>query len=148
MQRVLGVLDEAMTVHGALSGKVRLRAASGEELQLVASRGLSEDFQRRFARIRADEPAPSAIAWRTGRRVHVADAANDMRAALYREASMREGFVSMHSIPIVAPEGPALGALSTHFRQAPFWSGADRIVLEHCAAKLARLLKELFPKLA
>ena len=148
MQRILGLLDEAMTVQGALSGKVRLRAAGGRELQLVASRGLSEDFQRRFARIRADESAPSAIAWRTGRRVNVADAANDVRASLYREASAREGFVAMHSIPIGESEGPALGALSTHFRQAPFWSGADRIVLDHCAARLARLLKEIFPALA
>lgn len=148
MQRVFGVLDEAMTVQGALSGKVRVRARDGTQLYLVASRGLSDDFQQRFVQIRPDDAAPSAIAWRTGQFVNVANAANDRRAELYREASVREGFAAMQSTPILCADGPAIGALSTHFRQAPYWSRADRIVLDHCAARLARVLKEIFPALA
>lgn len=147
MQTILAALDETMSVGGAVSGKVRLVAPNRDSLELLASRGLSDDFQRNFSRVSRADRAPSALASTTGARVVIANVKWDPRAALYEVAAGQEGFSAMQASPIVDGNGKVIGTLSTHFAAPPRLSTAEYVLLDHFAAKLAMTLAAWAAKL-
>jgi len=146
MQRLYNLLEEAIRVQSAVSGKVRLISEDSTYLDLIVQRGLSESFVRTFERIRTGDAAPASKAFANKARVYVADVAHDARATLYSSACLDEGFTAMHATPVSSPSGSVIGTLSTLYRSRPQLSGAEAIVLDHCAARLGETLCTLFDR--
>jgi hypothetical protein len=144
MQRIYQILDDALCVESAQSGKVRLLSDDALRLDIVAQRGLSADFASRFEHISTTDRAPAALALSKKARVVVSDVARDVRASLFSSACEAEGFEAMQSTPILGREGRAIGTLSTMFRQHPALSSADGVVLDFCAARLAEAVEAVF----
>lgn len=141
VKKILAALDQAMSVGAAISGKVRMIGQGGTALDLVASRGLSESFQRDFSSVRRSDRTPSALASKMGSRVIVSNVETDPRAALYGEAGPKEGFHAMQATPIRSGAGNVIGTLSTHFAGSPHLSSAECVLLDHVAAKLGLVLE-------
>jgi hypothetical protein len=146
MQRLYELLEEAIRIQSAVSGKVRVISEDQTHLDLVAQRGLSPSFASNFARIGTADAAPASKAFRKNARVYVADVAHDVRSSLYATACLEEGFTAMHATPISSPSGNVLGTLSTLYRVRPQISAAEAIVLDHCAGRLGATLCTLFDR--
>jgi GAF domain-containing protein len=98
-------LVKALDVKGCT---IRLLDASGKELELVASHGLSDAYFEKGT-VEADKSISAAL---SGRTVAIKDARTDPRIQ-YPEAVKQEGIVSMVTIPIIVRE-KVIGVLKLH----------------------------------
>lgn len=137
---LLEVLDEAMSVDDAASGKIRCVQPDTGCLEIKAQRGFSEEFVRRFRVVEIGDGTPSARAARLRRRVVVPDLAKS-HADPFSQAAETEGFRAVQATPIVDDEGALLGTLSTHFPRAHATSASAGLVLDHCARRAAKILR-------
>jgi len=140
---LLEVLDEAMSVDQAACGKIRVYNPQAGTLDIQAQRGFSEEFVRSFRAIDADDDLACARAFRLRRRVTVANVSTDPQAAPYREPAREEGFKALQSTPLIAPDGRAVGTLSTHFARVHMPSASAAMVLDFLSARAASLIYAL-----
>jgi GAF domain-containing protein len=110
------VLNDVVALHGAEYGDLQL--VVGDELVIVAQRGLSDAFLRAFRRVRKTDGCACGRAWRSGRTVVVADVANDVDYAGNLGHAVAAGYRAVQSTPIVTRDGRMLGMISTLFANA------------------------------
>jgi hypothetical protein len=140
--QLLDSLAEAMRVGSAQWGKIRV--LSGEGLHIEAQRGFSNAFLEAFATVAVKDNVPAARALASGRRVSMANLANDPCSAEYKSVASSEGFRAMQTTVLVGSGGRPVGTLSTCFADVYFPSAAETLVLDHSAAKAARVVEEAF----
>jgi GAF domain-containing protein len=113
---VYTILDDVIALLGAEYGNIQL--LDGEELVIVAQRGLSADFLKTFRRVRKDDGSACGRALRHGETVIIRDVENDPEFAAFRPDAKQAGFRSVQSTPFFTKDGNVLGMVSTHFAHA------------------------------
>ena len=107
------VLDDAIALLGAEYGN--LQVLVGEQLLIVAQRGLPQDFLDCFRRVDKDDGSACGRALLSGKPVIISDVEKDAEFASYRNIAKRTHFRAVQSTPLIAPSGQRLGIVSTHF---------------------------------
>jgi GAF domain-containing protein len=107
------ILDDVIALLGAEYGNIQL--SIGDELAIVAQRGLSPDFLRTFRRVKTDDGSACGQALRLGGTVIIRDVETDLEFAAFRPDAKRAGFRSVQSTPIITKVGNLMGMVSTHF---------------------------------
>ncbi len=107
------ILDDVIALHGAEYGNVQLPI--GNELAIVAQRGLSADFLKAFRRVSRYDGTACGRALRSGEIVQIIDVGKDLEFAAYRMDAARAGFRSVQSAPFLTNDGRLMGMVSTHF---------------------------------
>ncbi|WP_162585215.1 sensor histidine kinase [Variovorax sp. RA8] len=108
------VLEAMIGLHGADFGLVHL--VERERGDLVAQRGLSEEFVAYFARTHDDGMACSR-ALHSGKRAVIEDVMTDPGYAPHRAIVAASGFRAVQSTPLISHTGELLGIISTYFRK-------------------------------
>lgn len=109
------ILDDVIALHGAEFGNIQLPI--GDDLVIVAQRGLSEAFLLTFRRVRKDDGCACGRALRSGISVIIPDVENDPEFAAFRSGAAIAGFRAVQSTPMFTREKKFLGVVSTHFAQ-------------------------------
>ena len=107
------LLNDVVALHGAEYGDLQLLV--GDELVLVAHRGLSVPFLRAFRRITRADGCACGRALREGRTIVVADVTRDPDYAAFRAEAQAAGYRSVQSTPLTTGRGRVLGMVSTLF---------------------------------
>ncbi|HLX18178.1 MAG TPA: GAF domain-containing protein [Bradyrhizobium sp.] len=107
------ILDDVMAMHGAEFGNVQVPV--GNELVIVAQRGLSEEFLRTFRRVYGYGGTSYGRALRLGEVVQIADVERDPQFAAYGMDAKSAGFRSVQSAPFFTQDRRVLGVVSSHF---------------------------------
>ncbi len=107
------LLNDVVALHGAEYGNLQLLV--GDELVIVAHRGLTAMFLRSFRRITRADGRASGRALREGRTIVVADVMEDPDYAPFRAEAMAAGYRAVQSTPIMTSRGRVLGMVSTLF---------------------------------
>ncbi len=107
------ILDDVIAVLGAEYGNIQL--SIGDELAIVAQRGLSADFLKAFKRVKRDDGSACGRALRLGGTVVIRDVETDLEFAAFRPDAERAGFRSVQSTPFLTKDGNLMGMVSTHF---------------------------------
>jgi hypothetical protein len=107
------ILDDAIALHGAEYGNVQLLA--GDELVIVAQRGLPLDFLRTFRRVKREDGCACGRALRRGTSVVIPDVEADAEFAVFRSDARLARFRAVQSTPLITRRGKPLGVVSTHF---------------------------------
>ncbi len=108
------VLESATKAARSTMGSLSLRDGSDEELTLVASVGVSGEFMR-WAETSPEASGAGGGALAGRGRLVVEDVAAEGLREGYRDAAKRAGVVSSHSVPLRAPDGEMVGALTVYF---------------------------------
>ncbi len=113
-ERAIGtMLDDAIALLGAEYGNVQLLV--GQDLMIVAQRGLSPDFLKTFRCVTRDDGSACGRALLLGKPVVITDVEKDLEFAAYRVIARRTPFRAVQSTPLTTRDGRRLGILSTHF---------------------------------
>lgn len=107
------MLDDTIGLHGAEYGNVQLPV--GNELVIVAQRGLTEPFLRAFMRVRKDDGCACGRALRLRKSIVVEDVEKDAEFAAFVQDAQTAGFRAVQSTPLFTSDGLLLGVVSTHF---------------------------------
>jgi GAF domain-containing protein len=107
------ILDDVVAMHGAEFGNVQIPI--GNELAIVAQRGLSAEFLRTFRRVYSYQGTACGRAMRLGEVVQIADVESDPLFAAYRIDAKKAGFRSVQSAPFFTQDKRLMGVVSTHF---------------------------------
>lgn len=107
------VLDDAIALLGAEYGNVQLPI--GDELAIVAQRGLPLDFLKAFWRVKKDDGSACSRALQHRAPVTIPDIDKDADFAAYRKEAEHAGFKAVQSTPMITMNGSLLGIVSTHF---------------------------------
>src|SRR5262249_56086244 len=107
------LLNDVVALHGAEYGDLQLLA--GDELVLVAHRGLPLRFLRAFRHVTRADACSCGRALREGRTVVVADVTTDEGYAAFRGEVAAAGYRAVQSTPIATSRGRVLGMVSTMF---------------------------------
>ncbi len=107
------ILDDVIALHGAEYGNVQLPI--GNELAIVAQRGLSADFLKTFRRVFSYDGTACGRALRSGEIVQIFNVEKDPEFAAFRMDAERAGFRSVQSAPFLTSDGRLMGVVSTHF---------------------------------
>ena len=110
------ILDDTIALLGAEYGDVQLPV--GDELAIVAQRGLSERFLLAFRRVSKSDNCACGRALRFRKTVVVTDVEKDADFAAFLEDARDAGFRSVQSTPFFTSDGLLLGMVSTHFVNA------------------------------
>jgi GAF domain-containing protein len=106
-------LDDVIAMHGAEYGNVQIPI--GNELAIVAQRGLSAEFLRTFGRVYSYDGTACGRALRSGEVVQISDVEKDPQFAAYRMDAKRAGFRSVQSAPFFTQDRRLMGVVSSHF---------------------------------
>ncbi|MBV8382592.1 MAG: PAS domain-containing protein [Planctomycetaceae bacterium] len=109
-------LAAAMAIEGAEMGLVRLYDPQRDELETVASVGLSEVFLERFGRVRAGVAA-CGLAIARGGPVGIEDVEAEAAYAPLLEAARLGGYRAVSSTPLISFRGELLGTIAVFFRE-------------------------------
>jgi len=107
------LLNDVVALHGAEYGDLQLLV--GDDLVVVAHRGLTAPFLRAFRRISKADGCACGRALREGRTVVVADVTKDPDYAAFRGEAAAAGYRAVQSTPLTTSRGRVLGMVSTHF---------------------------------
>lgn len=107
------LLNDVVALHGAEYGDLQLLV--GDDLVVVAHRGLSARFLRAFRRISRADSCSCGRALSEGRTVVVADVTRDSGFEAFRDEARAAGYRAVQSTPIATGRGRVLGMVSTHF---------------------------------
>ena len=107
------ILDDVIALHGAEFGNIQLPV--GDELVIVAQRGLPAAFLQAFRRVSKDDGCACGRALRLGGPVVVTDVEKDAAYAAFVNDAKQAGYRSVQSTPLWTSEGRLLGMVSTHF---------------------------------
>ncbi|MEV5508779.1 SpoIIE family protein phosphatase [Streptomyces orinoci] len=130
-------VGKAVQETGAQSGSVFLRSVDRRSIVLAATCGTPPSLLGRWRLIPVNSPIPVAVAYRSGRTVHLADADETMRRYPQLAVALPYAFGSA-SVPVRA--GPErLGALAVVWAAAPGHPGLSRARLRHLRTIANRL---------
>jgi GAF domain-containing protein len=107
------ILDDVIAMHGAEYGNVQIPI--GNELAIVAQRGLSAEFLRTFRRVFSYDGTACGRALRSGEVVQIFDVERDPQFVAYSMDAKRAGFRSVQSAPFFTEDRRLLGVVSSHF---------------------------------
>ncbi len=107
------ILDDVIALHGAEYGDVQV--PSGHELLIVAQRGLSIDFLKKFRRVDAHDGSACGRALRSGAIVQIPDVEQDSEFAPHLVDARAAGFRSVQSVPFFTTDARFVCMVSTHF---------------------------------
>jgi GAF domain-containing protein len=107
------ILDDMIALHGAEYGNVQLPI--GDELAIVAQRGLTESFLKAFRRVKKDDACACGRALRLGETVVISDVQKDKDFATFLKDAKAAGFRAVQSTPFFTGDRLFLGIVSTHF---------------------------------
>ena len=107
------ILDDVIALLGAEYGNVQLPI--GDELAIVAQRGLSASFLRAFWRVKRDDGSACGRALRAGVPVIISNIEQDDDFAVFRRDARDAGFRAVQSTPMFTRDGVLFGIVSTHF---------------------------------
>lgn len=107
------ILDDTISLHGAEYGNVQLPL--GDELVIVAQRGLHEPFLKAFMRVKKDDDCACGRAPRLRKTVVITDVEKDADFAAFVHDAKTAGFRAVQSTPLFTSDGLLLGMVSTHF---------------------------------
>jgi GAF domain-containing protein len=107
------LLNDVVALHGAEYGDLQLLV--GDDLVLVAQRGLTATFLRAFRRVSRADSCACGRALREGRTVVVTDVTTDEGYAAFRTEAATAGYRAVQSTPIATSRGRVLGMVSTLF---------------------------------
>jgi GAF domain-containing protein len=107
------LLTDVVALHGAEYGDLQLLV--GDELVLIAHRGLSAPFLRAFRRVDKADGCACGRALREGRTIVVADVMQDPDYAEFRSEAEAAGYRAVQSTPLTTSRGRVLGMVSTLF---------------------------------
>src|SRR5262249_32481076 len=107
------LLNDVVALHGAEYGDLQLMI--GNELVVVAQRGLSAAFLQAFRRVRRDDGCACGRALRLGRTVVVPDVARDPEYMVFWKDAEAAGYRAVQSTPVGRQSGKVLGMVSTMF---------------------------------
>jgi hypothetical protein len=108
------VLDDMVALQGAECGDLQL--AAGNELLLVAQRGLPRDFLEFFRRVTPNQGCVCGRALRTRTTIVVFDVEQDSEFAPYLPYARIAGYRAVQSTPLISPTGIIVGMASTKFK--------------------------------
>jgi len=107
------LLNDVVALHGAEYGDLQLLV--GDDLVVVAQRGLTAPFLRAFRRITRADGCACGRALREGRTIVVPDVTKDPDYARFRGEAAAAGYRAVQSTPIATSRGRVLGMVSTLF---------------------------------
>jgi GAF domain-containing protein len=107
------ILNDVVALHGAEYGDLQL--ACGNDLVIVAQRGLPAAFLRAFSRVTNADGCACARAFRLRRTVVISDVTHDLDFAPFRRDAELAGYRAVQSTPIMTRDGAVLGVVSTMF---------------------------------
>ena len=134
------IFDTGLGLVGAQGVTLFWEIAPGE-LELVHGLGLSEEFVRRFRRVRAETDIPSVEAYRTGEPVWLGSQAElEVRFPGVAAFAAEEGVAAWAAIPLVSDR--SRGALGLRFAEPRTFDAEERsfvlAVARQCAQALER----------
>ncbi len=138
-ERLYGLLDEAITVDGAVYGTVQFVNHERKVLKLVANRGFDAQTLAEFDLIEINASSVCARAYRSGRRVMIGDTSADPFFSRYFSFLRNTPFSSVQSTPIFDHHGQVAGILTTHFAKVHQLSDSGCQQLEAIAPRMADL---------
>jgi GAF domain-containing protein len=112
-EAIATILDDVIAFHGAEYGNVQLPI--GDELAIVAQRGLPESFLRTFRRVKKENGCACGRAFRSRRPVVIKDVTKDIEFAAYLKDAEAAGFRAVQTTPLFTGDGLLFGMVSTHF---------------------------------
>jgi two-component system, sensor histidine kinase len=107
------ILDDTIALLGAEYGNVQLPI--GDELAIVAQRGLTERFLKAFRRVSKSDGCACGRALRLRQTIVVSDVEKDPDFVVFLKDARDAGFRSVQSTPFFTSDGLPLGMVSTHF---------------------------------
>ena len=112
-EAITTILDDVIAFHGAEYGNVQLPI--GDELVIVAQRGFSISFLKRFRRVTKEFGCACGRAFRLRRTVVIRNVVEDPEFAAYLKDADAAGFRAVQTTPLFTGEGLLLGMVSNHF---------------------------------
>ena len=123
------ILDATMLLLGADQGNIQLYDPARDVLEIIAHRGLPEEFLTALRTVSRQDQTASARALREGRRVVIEDVNQDAAYAPYRHIAAQAGFRAVQATPMLRHDGRLLGVLATELSEARRFSAQElRIV--------------------
>lgn len=110
---ILTILYDSIALLGAEYGTAQL--LTGEELVIVAQRGLPKEFLQTFRRVRKGDGSVCGRALLLGESVVVPDVQIDPHFTAFRHVARYSHMRAVQSTPLIAQNGRQLGIASTHF---------------------------------
>ena len=135
------ILDDVVALHGAEFGDIQLPV--GDELVLVAQRGLGRPFLEEFKRVNKDDGCACGQALQAGKPVVIRDIQEDESYAPFRAIARASGYRSVQSTPLFTENGVFLGMISTLFASPHQPTAIEMQSLEQYAGIAAAYLVEL-----
>jgi PAS domain S-box-containing protein len=112
------VLDAVMELQAADFGDVQLFNKKKNVLEIVAHRGLGQEFLDYFRSVNASDGSACALALKARTRIIIEDVTTDPSFAAHRAIAARTGFRAVQSTPLFERgSGAPVGMISTHFRK-------------------------------
>src|SRR3954471_20405076 len=108
-----GILDDVVALHGAEFGDVQLPI--GNELVIVAQRGLTTKFLKAFERVRPSDGCACGRALKTGDPVVIRDVEEDLTYEPFRADAIQAGYRGVQSTPFLTKGGIFIAIVSTLF---------------------------------
>jgi GAF domain-containing protein len=138
------VLDVAIGMTGADMGTLQRFDDADDSLQIVASRGFSDEALAFFRTVRRDTNTTGAVALTRRIHVFVGDISESYlfvgRPEL--EVLRRLGIAAAQSTPLISSTGRFWGVVSTYFRKPQTEGGFDLLSLNRLAVKVADSLEQ------
>ena len=130
------ILSTFVRIHGAHQGLISAYDPGRDELEVVASLGLT---RRTLDELRGRKGGMGAcgLACVDRTRVVIEDTETDPRFVESLEVTRREHVRSVHSTPLIARDGEILGALTVHFPQPRRPTEREIRIADICARKAA-----------
>ena len=94
-----------------------IQLCEGDELRMVARRGLDDAFEAVFARVSASDNSACGRALRLRQRVIIQDVESDTAYAPYLPIARQAGYRTVLSEPLLTAAGHVLGIVTVQFRQ-------------------------------
>jgi len=107
------ILDDVIALDGAEFGDIQLPI--GNELVIVAERGLTTKFLNAFARVDTSDGCACGQALRSGEPVVIRDVEEDLTYEAFREDARAAGYRGVQSTPFLTQEGIFMAMVSTLF---------------------------------
>ncbi len=124
------ILDATMLLLGADQGNIQLYDPARDVLEIIAHRGLPEEFLTALRTVSREDQTASARALREGRRVVIEDVNQDAAYAPYRHIATQAGFRAVQATPMLGHDGRLLGVLATELSEARRFSAQELRILD------------------
>jgi GAF domain-containing protein len=138
------ILDVVITMAGADMGTLQRFDDRNDWLEIVASRGFSDEALAFFHIVRRDTNTTCAVALTRRMRVFVEDISHSYLFVGTPELAVLQdlGIAAIQSTPLISSTGRFWGVVSTHFREPQAESGFDHLSLSRLAIQVADSLEQ------